>query len=154
MYLSVSEFGSDFNISSDFPLFLCEECLKDSGFFFVLLGRAASSGLVSVGTTFSNFFGLRGFLGESLCGVTSFLFLRDSLMSAYSVGMLCLKADRGVLSGVSVGVAFCTSPLFPEEQVLIKEMCQCLKPTYTAEQWAYLLEPFYYKWVVQCHLFL
>ena len=55
-------------------------------------------------------------------------------MSAYSVGMLCLKADRGVLSGVSVGVAFCTSLLFPEEQVLIKKMCQCLKPTCTAEQ--------------------
>ena len=95
-------------------------------------------------------FGLRGFLGESLCGVTSFLFLRDSLKSAYSVGMLCLKADRGVLSGVSVGVAFCRSRLFSEEQVLIKEMCQqmmhfllrhSLKPTCTAEQWAYLLEP-------------
>ena len=130
-------------------MFLCEEGLKDSGFFFVLLGRTASSGFVSVGTTFSNFFGLRGFLGESVCGVTSFLFLRDSLMSAYSVGMLCLNADRGVLSGVSVGLAFCTAPLFPEEQVLIKEMCKCLKPTCTAEQWAYLFEHLYCKWVVE-----
>ena len=75
-------------------------------------------------------------------------------MSAYSVGMLCLKADRGVLSGVSVGVVFCTSLLFPEEQVLIKMMCQRLKPTCTAEQWAYLVEPFYCKCVVQCNLFL